>query len=137
MTSSRVPLRPILCRHPAVPPAAGQTPRRQSAAADDRTEATGQPSDIATPQKSGLRPYFTALPRTPGQAGAAETTLTVTPGSPAFLPLPLTFGLKRPQHSPATAAGGPGAPPAGPSKPQAQAHRVYLPGQPGRGLPSY
>src|SRR6266567_2043748 len=56
--SHDIQLSPAASHPPAAtrpsPPSAGQSPRRQPAAADGRTEATGQARDTATPQKSAL-----------------------------------------------------------------------------------
>ena len=75
------------CRHPAVPPSAGQTPRRQPAAADDRTEATA--SRVTLPHHRIRSEAIFQRPATdsrPGRRGGNDphghTRL------PAFLPLP-------------------------------------------------
>jgi hypothetical protein len=112
--SHDVQLNPAASHSPAAtrpsPPSAGQSPRRQPAAADGRTEATGQARDIATPQKSGLRGHISppchGFPGRNRRGGNRPSRSRQAPGLPPAAPLP--SGFSRRSTIPPLPAGGRG-----------------------------
>src|SRR6266496_3205902 len=94
--SHDVQLSPAASHSPAATlpssPSAEQSLRRQPAAADRRTEATGQARDIATSEIRVEQPHSRPCQDPRHRTGAVEPILTITPDSRLSSPPP---GLSR------------------------------------------